>query len=152
MLMLPPFLSSRGTGQLPPARRVLGFPARHAPKPLSRRALALVCSCLLLSGACSSAAVGGKETLSQADKAFALQLETSLRDASVAEETYRSTNGTYTTDVGALQSEGMNTPPDVTLAIKTADASAYCIEATQVRLPGVTWHVATGGSPTTGLC
>ncbi|MEA2459988.1 MAG: hypothetical protein QOH90_165, partial [Actinomycetota bacterium] len=58
-------------------------------------------------GACSSSEVGGQETLSQADKALALQLETSLRNAASSEETFRASNGAYTADVNALRTEGL---------------------------------------------
>jgi hypothetical protein len=107
----------------------------------------------VLAAGCSSATVGGEETLSQADKALELQLESSLRTAAVAEETFKATTGAYTADLAALKNEaGLTLPTDVTLTIKSADAASYCIEATHSKLSGTTWHTSAGGAPTQGPC
>lgn len=122
----------------------------------SKPLIALAASCLglvLMAPACSSATVGGQETLSQADSALQLQLETSLRNASLAEETFKATSGQYSADLNALKSEaGLTVPADVTLTVTSADAASYCIEATQAKLAGVTWHASSGTAPAEGPC
>jgi hypothetical protein len=109
-------------------------------------------ACALLGVSCTSASVGGQETLDQVDKATTLQLETTLRNAAAAQETFRANTGSYTTNPNVLQSEGLNVPPEVTLSIVSGDPTTFCMEATHTRAAGVTWHVVTGGAPESGSC
>ena len=50
-----------------------------------------------------------------------------LRDASIAEEAYFTDSGTYTTDLGTLQEQGLEIPAGVTVRVIHASATRYCI-------------------------
>jgi Tfp pilus assembly protein PilE len=104
---------------------------------------------LLALAACSSAgAPGGKDVLRQVDRAKMTQVEAALSTAARGEEAHMSTQGSYTTDVRALNA---SPPPDVALAVVRADATQFCIEATHAGLDG-TWHVTNSSATAEGSC
>ena len=108
--------------------------------------------CVLLVGsACSSAAAPGAEgVVAQTDKATSLEVETALRNAALAEETYFTEAQTYTSDLAALRQVGFNPPGDVQVRIALADAANFCIEASSGAEP---MHIGTPEvAPLPGTC
>jgi type II secretory pathway pseudopilin PulG len=107
-----------------------------------------VASLLLLAGCSSAALPGADNALEQTDKAYQVQAEADLRNASNAEEAYFAENGTYTTD---LAGAGFNPSGDVTVSVLQADAVGFCIQA--VDGSGSTWHLRKSeGAMTDGPC
>ncbi|MGH2694949.1 MAG: hypothetical protein ACRDJJ_09090 [Actinomycetota bacterium] len=104
---------------------------------------------VLLSGCSSGTAPGSGDVLSQVNKAYAVEVEAALRNASVAEEAHFAQQGTYTTDIQAL---GVNPGPNVVLTVVRADATDFCIEGTHERAADALWHVSKGGAPSQGAC
>ena len=102
------------------------------------RSVALVAAAIVLTSCSSGGAPGSQSVLDQADKATKAQVDVALQDAARAEMSHQATTGSYTTDLAAL---GVNPPQDVTLSIASADAVAFCIEATHGELDG-TWHIS----------
>jgi hypothetical protein len=108
-----------------------------------------IAALLLALAACTSAgAPGGKDVLSQVDRAKVTQVESALTSAATGEQAHMATQGSYTTDESALDA---NPPPDVTLTVIRADATQFCIEATHSGLDG-TWHVTNSSTTAEGSC
>jgi hypothetical protein len=104
---------------------------------------------LLAATACTSAVVGGQETLDQADRAQLVQLQVTLQEAAQAEEAYFAETGTYTTDVDLLN---INVPPELALTITQPTPEDYCIQGAHRSLEGA-WHVSkTSPQPAEGEC
>jgi hypothetical protein len=111
--------------------------------------LKIAASALLVTTACTSALVGGQETIEQADRAQLVQLQATLHEAARAEEAYFAEAGTYTTDVGLLN---INVPPQVALTITQPSSDDYCIQGAHSSLEGA-WHVSkTSPQPAEGEC
>jgi Tfp pilus assembly protein PilE len=109
----------------------------------------LAASALLMAAACTSAVVGGQETLEQVDRAQLLQLQATLQEAAQAEEAYFAEAGTYTTDVGLLN---INVPPEIGLTITQPTTGDYCIQGAHRSLEAA-WHVSkTSPQPVEGEC
>lgn len=80
--------------------------------------------------------------LRQREKGWISQVESALKNASTAEESYLTMNSEYTASVGDLQGEGLKVPSTVNLSIPRADGSeSYCIEATHDNMPGDVWSL-----------
>jgi hypothetical protein len=103
----------------------------------------------LVAGCSSAAAPRAGDVLGQVNKAYAVEVESALRNAAVGEEAYFAQQGTYTTDVAGL---GLNPGPAVTLTVVRADATDFCIQGTHAQAADVLWHVSKGGAPTQGAC
>jgi hypothetical protein len=105
---------------------------------------------LLLFVGCTSGLFADEAT-DQVDKAKTLQLELELRNAAQAQEQYSAINGSYTTDIAALN---LNPVPEVTLTITVPAADQYCIQAIHSSLgEDHPWHVSkTDPSPVEGPC
>ena len=114
--------------------------------------VALVCAAVFLTS-CTSGVFTG-DTTEQAVKVYRLDVELALRSASQAQEVFHAQNGTYASDLNALISRsGLSVSPDVTIAVISADPTAYCMEGTHTKLPDVTYRMAKGDSvPTEGTC
>ena len=104
---------------------------------------------LLIAAACTSATIGGRETLEQADRAQLVQLQATLQEAARAEEAYFAEFGAYTTDVAALN---INVPPVIALTITQPAPDDYCIQGAHRSLDAA-WHVSkTSPQPVEGEC
>ena len=68
------------------------------------------------------------EALNGRNEALSAAVQTDLRNAAVAQETYFTTNQTYTVNLDNLQSLGFVPSPGVTIRIVTAGPSSYCME------------------------
>ena len=67
------------------------------------------------------------------------EVESALKGAATAEETYFTVELTYTPSIDELEVQGLNISSDVTLEVPVADASTYCIEATHTDIPDTTF-------------
>jgi hypothetical protein len=107
-------------------------------------------STLLLFTGCTSGLLADQAT-EQVDKAKTLQLDLELRNAAQAEEQYFAVQGSYTTDVAALN---LNTVPEVALTISVPAADQYCIQAIHSSLgTDHPWHVSKADpGPVEGPC
>jgi len=87
------------------------------------------------------AAIAIPAFLNQREKAWASQVESDLKNASIAAESYAvGHNGSYdglTPEL--LGEEGYNKTADVTVTVESADADAYVLEGTHARLDGRTF-------------
>jgi hypothetical protein len=87
------------------------------------------------SGCSSAAAPEASSVVAQSDKASTVQVESALRNAAVAEQTYFVEAQTYTDDLALLQQVGFNAPAGVDVRIATADATSFCIESSSAGGP-----------------
>jgi hypothetical protein len=110
---------------------------------------ALAMSGLILSG-CASAESG---VVGQANKASVVQIDSLFHNAGEAEDEFFATQGSYTTDVGALQATGLSVPQDVTFSVASADAAGFCLQASGGVTMKSTWHYASDRqTPLPGTC
>ncbi len=101
---------------------------------------------LLLSGCVA----GVEETVSQADKAELVELESTLTKGARAQATYFVEEGVYTFDVNALD---LDVPAGVAIAITQQSNQDYCMTGTHEELDSVIYHVSTDQTvPTEGPC
>jgi type IV pilus assembly protein PilA len=95
--------------------------------------------------------------LSQREKGWVSQVESALKNAATAQESYLVANGTYTeaeTGVGSLAEEGFKKAEAVTdLTITADEARSYCIQAGHANLDAQTWaYDSEVGTPEEGTC
>lgn len=90
--------------------------------------------------------------LSQRQKGWNANMQSDLRNAAVAEESYFTGNSAYTNVIANLELQGFNPSTNVTLAVASADAAGYCINATYAGY-ATTYHLdSADGDPQTGTC
>jgi type IV pilus assembly protein PilA len=78
--------------------------------------------------------------LRQREKGWRSQMQSALKNAATAEESWLTSNSTYTTSIGSLQSaEGLKFASDVTLTATVSGGTGYCIEATHANLGTEDW-------------
>ncbi|HVF53460.1 MAG TPA: hypothetical protein VNC78_07590 [Actinomycetota bacterium] len=111
----------------------------------------LLLAAAVTSGCTSGVAPGSGSVTNQIDRALAVQVDVSLRQAAVAQEAVMATTGSYTTDIETLGANGMNVAADVTVTIASADAVGYCINGTHNRSDGVR-HIDETGTLADGAC
>ena len=91
--------------------------------------------------------------LSQRQKGWDANVQSDLRNAAVAQESYFTDNSTYTLVVGNLLAEGYNNSADITLTPITADAAGYCMNASHSSNALRVWHMSSAdGDPQVGAC
>lgn len=90
--------------------------------------------------------------LRQREKGWRSQMESAVKNAATAEESYLTSNPDYTTDAGVLETdEGLKVAADVTLEITTTGGTEYCIMATHTNLSDEnSWYFSGDGQPVTG--
>lgn len=97
--------------------------------------------------------VGGGETGSLECEEQLAQVESTLKNAATAQESYATvSNGEYTEDISDLEQEGLQVPPTVQLTIVTGRDQQYCMEATSQELGGTMHYSSTEGLPRPGPC
>jgi type IV pilus assembly protein PilA len=100
------------------------------------------------------AAIAIPAFLKQREKGWVSQQQSALKNAATAAESFATeTGGDYTGMTTAdLTSNGFNPTSDVTLAIVSAGATAYCLSAVHDPVT-VTWYYSSAdGEPTTTAC
>ncbi len=109
------------------------------------------CVVILSFGACGGDE-GGDDT-SSAETPSEQQLdtlETLLKNAATAQETYAVDNFTYTDSVAELEAAGLNVPPESNLEVVTATETEYCLEASA---DDTVMHLdSASGNPQEGTC
>ena len=79
------------------------------------------------------------------------RLETTLKNAAVAEESFKITSGQgYTAEIAALEGEGFGAPDDITVTLLEVTADSYCIEATDGAV--TMFYDSEEGTPQVGTC
>lgn len=94
--------------------------------------------------------------LRQREKGWIGQAESALKNAATAQESYLTTNGSYTSSLTDLQSEGFKNTQNVDVTIPTATGgTAYCIEADHDSLDDADndfFYSSSAGRPQEGEC
>jgi type IV pilus assembly protein PilA len=91
--------------------------------------------------------------LRQREKGWIAQVESTLKSAATAEESYLTDSDSYTTSVVDLEGEGLVIPPPVQLSVAHADQEGYCLEALHLDLPNEIWsYDSRFGRPERGSC
>lgn len=89
--------------------------------------------------------------LRQREKGWRAQMQSALKNAATAEESYATqNNGGYTAVQANLDNEGYKANADVNLTFGTTveDATSFCLEATHDRLGAETWsYDSNNGEP-----
>jgi type IV pilus assembly protein PilA len=91
--------------------------------------------------------------LKQREKGWNAASQSDLRNAAVAQESYYTSAGSYTSNPSDLKDNGYNESPAVVLTA-TGDAKSYCMSAHDSS-GGDTWYLTNttgGGAPTTAPC
>ena len=98
--------------------------------------------------------VGGGEAGRMACEEQLAQVESTLKNAATAQESYAtvSKNQEYTESMSDLEAEGLQVPPNVQLTIVTGRDHQYCMEATSQELGGTMHYSSTEGRPRPGPC
>lgn len=79
------------------------------------------------------------------------ELHALLLNSATAQESFLTSNAAYTTDVSALEAEGLSIPPGMSIAVPEASATDYCLEATDVQ--GTTaFYSSDSGRTRVGSC
>lgn len=90
--------------------------------------------------------------LRQREKGWRSQMESAVKNAATAEESWLTSNSSYTTSTASLQSsEGLKYAVDVTLTINATGGTSYCIKATHKNLASNDnyYYSSDVGAPTT---
>ena len=88
--------------------------------------------------------------LRQREKGWRSQMESAVKNAATAEESWLTSNSTYTTNTGSLATEeGLKFAGDVTLTIQVDTGKGYCIRATHASLETTdkVWYHSADGQP-----
>ena len=89
--------------------------------------------------------------LRQREKGWKSQMESAVKNAATAEESFLTSSTAYTTSTASLVSaEGLKYATDVTLTITVEGGKGYCIKATHTNLTGqASWYHSADGAPKT---
>ena len=93
--------------------------------------------------------------LRQREKGWKSQMESAVKNAATAEESYLTANDEYTTDVTLLETEeGLKYAADVNLTITASGGTSYCIEADHDNLDAAdtVYYSSDSGEPLDGTC
>ena len=91
--------------------------------------------------------------LRQREKGWRSQVESALKNAATAQESFLTTNSAYATTETQLEGEGFKKAAAVTLTIATQGGTGYCIKANHNDLgTGVDyWYHSADGRPVTAI-
>jgi type IV pilus assembly protein PilA len=88
--------------------------------------------------------------LRQREKGWRSQMESALKNAATAEESYNTENQSYSGLVSDLSTEGLKMAPEVTVAVFDSSTTHYCLSAIHSSLTSVTYYYSSnGGRPST---
>lgn len=92
--------------------------------------------------------------LNQRKKGWAAQAQSAVKNMATAEESYLTSNPSYTTSVASLQSEGFTfSATDVTPSVVSASATEYCLKAVSAHDTSIVYYYdSAAGSPSTSPC
>ncbi|MBW3594078.1 MAG: prepilin-type N-terminal cleavage/methylation domain-containing protein [Actinobacteria bacterium] len=91
--------------------------------------------------------------LRQREKGWRSQMESAVKNAATAQESYLTSEGEYANGAAGLTSleteEGLKYANDVTLTVVGSEAQGYCVMATHANIDGeAIWYHSDGGEPT----
>jgi type IV pilus assembly protein PilA len=90
--------------------------------------------------------------LRQREKGWRAQMESAVKNAATAEESWLTSNSTYTTSTASLTtSEGLKYSSDVTLVVTVSTGKGYCIKSSHANLASTDnfYYSSDVGQPTT---
>jgi type IV pilus assembly protein PilA len=88
--------------------------------------------------------------LRQREKGWRSQMESALKNAATAQESFLTANTSYSASTASLGSEGLKTAPDVTITVFASSGTHYCMSAVHSSLTGVTYYYSSNaGRPST---
>lgn len=93
--------------------------------------------------------------LSQRQKGWNANIQSDLRNAAVAQESYftDSTPSSYTTVLTNLEDNGYNKSANINLTLSTGTSAGYCMQAEHASNPGVWYFMSSdNGNPQPGTC
>ena len=91
--------------------------------------------------------------LRQREKGWRSQMESALKNAATAQESFLTGSTAYTEDEADLSGEGLKYAPEVTLSLEDADGTFYCMEAEHLTFDGATYYYSSNeGRPVEGTC
>ena len=88
---------------------------------------------------------------SASERQVRAELESTLKNVATAEESYLTTNGSYTTSLQELAREGLQVAPGVSVRIRARGTREYCIEASAPDAP-VLHYDSAEALPAEGPC
>jgi hypothetical protein len=80
------------------------------------------------------------------------QIQSNLKNAATAEESWRTTSNSYTKRMADLESEGFSQSKNVRLLIVRAGENGYCLEAQHDGLGEIWKYSSKVGAPRQGQC
>jgi type IV pilus assembly protein PilA len=89
--------------------------------------------------------------LSQRERGWRAQMQSDLRNAAVAMETYYTDEGTYSA-AGLNAAFGFSQTTDVTVTAPVATDTTYCLQAVHGKFAGETWSITPGGGLDDAAC
>lgn len=91
--------------------------------------------------------------LRQREKGWRSQVESALKNAATAEESYLTTNSAYTAVEADLAAEGFKKATAVTISITVSTGKGYCIKGNHTDLPATVdyWYYSGDGRPVTAI-
>jgi type IV pilus assembly protein PilA len=92
--------------------------------------------------------------LSQRESAWNSAVQSDLRNAATAQETYFTENSTYAGSQGELENVGFRNSSDVDFSVSSSSSTVYCMDANHTADPGATeWYFhSDAGAPQEGTC
>ncbi len=91
--------------------------------------------------------------LRQREKGWRSQMESALKNAATAQESWLTSNPSYSGDASSLTAEGLKTAPDVTLTVLGSSGTHYCMRAVHSSLQTATYYYSSNvGRPSTATC
>ena len=91
--------------------------------------------------------------LSQRQKGWDANVQSDLRNAAVAQESWFTDHSTYTANVADLKTDGYNQSANIVISVASADASGYCMEAHHTSNAAKVWKMNSNtGDPVVGNC
>jgi type IV pilus assembly protein PilA len=92
--------------------------------------------------------------LSQRESARNSAVQSDLRNAATAQETYFTENSTYASNQGELETVGFRNSSDVAFSVNSSSSTTYCMDANHTADPPATeWYFdSDAGAPQEGTC
>jgi type IV pilus assembly protein PilA len=99
-----------------------------------------------------AAAIAIPVFLNSSNKGYEAAVQSDLRNAATAAETYWTTNGTPPVDAQVLDDYGWFPAVGVTIMLAASSPGGYCLEGTHANLPGLVWSFASDTGLAEGAC
>jgi type IV pilus assembly protein PilA len=91
--------------------------------------------------------------LRQREKGWRSQMESALKNAATAQESWLTSSTSYTGALSSLSGEGLKYAPEVNLTVSDSSGTHYCMQATHDSFGGVTYAYSSNeGRPVATTC